>query len=708
MLSFKQLDIKEVYKTEYDNILTDFYIPALSNAITYDRAVGFFSIASLFQAAQGIAGIVRNNGKIRFIVGSVISHDDYSAIVEGYEKRINSIEEQISEQIIEIFQDQDHPLFSNRMNAVSWLIANNYLEIKVALRKIGMYHEKVGIICDVEGNKLVFNGSANETPYALIDGYNYESINVFKSWISGLENHYLPHIEGFEKLWKNEAKDTIVIGIPETAKKHINIIASKGEKPDLKIELEAFEQFERAKIAENQHKEIKPKIPLFIGNNKYELRKHQLQAQKAWKNSGGKGILQLATGAGKTITAIHIACKVSEVGKLILVVAVPYVNLAEQWIETLEMFNIFPIKCYDNSSLWEEVLSKNIYRFQTNAIDFFAIVVVNKTFRGDKFQNAIKKIEPEKCLVIGDECHHHGSSSFKNKLPDVRFRIGLSATPFHYIKEDNNVHLTDYYGDVVYEYDLKDAIKDDILTQYNYYPVLVELTNEESEKYLELSAKIGMLIMTKDMNEENPDLDKLFRERSRLISNCSNKLIVLKGLLKEISPQNHTLFYSGEGSVEDEPEVHRRQINKLNQLLRENGWSVRPFTSKEGRNERRDILEEFSLGIINALSAIKCLDEGIDVPACKTAFILSSSRNYRQFVQRRGRILRKAPGKDKAEIYDFIVHVSNDFDMDKYSQNLFKKELERVLEFSYLAMNESYTFNVLKPLLEKYDMLHLI
>lgn len=725
-MPLRDLDIKPVYKSEYDNILEDFYIPTLKAAKRYDRAVGFFSAATLSYAAQGISCFIRSGGKIRLILGSFTDAEDAEAATKGY--KIRELSERIGADFLAGIEDVRDDLFQNRLDTLSWLIAHNYLDIKIAIRAKGMYHEKIGIISDDAGDNLVFMGSANESLYALLPTYNYESINVFPSWKPELEIYSQPHIDSFEKLWNNEEKNTAVIDIPMAAKEKLfNIAQNLKQIPSPEIELDIWNRA-RAPQARNQstlHDSSLPKEPSVINGQPFEIRLHQTEALENWKSKGDfQGILALATGSGKTITSIHSIVKLSEkIPNLVVAIAVPYQNLADQWCDILAQFNIWPIRCYESKANWLDDLREVVHEVKLGMRKFTAIVVVNRTLKSPEFQSCISELRPDKFFWIGDECHHHGSAAFASSLPqNAKYRLGLSATPDHYADGDRNDRLQTYYGDVVYEYSLERAVREEILTPYKYHVSIVELLEDEAQEFLTLSDRIGFLFGKKHGRklspEEDSQLQSLLRKRTRIIGAAKNKLPMLEKLLEGGEPQKHTLFYCGDGSVEtddlddtsgESQTYSQRQIEVVGQLLHKQGWDISRFTSRESRKEREGIMESFRLGIIDAMVAIRCLDEGIDVPACSTAYILASSRDPRQFIQRRGRILRRSPGKKMAKIHDFVVVLPERFENESdHAKKLIRAELGRVAEFANLAQNRYETYDILRPLLGRYDLEHLL
>lgn len=718
------LAFKSVYKSDEDNILEEFYVPALSVATQYDRAVGFFSASTISYAGQALSTFVANGGKIRLILGAFTDKADIEAVQNGYDRR--ALSEKIGAELLEIVSNVSDELFQNRFEALAWLVAHGRLDVKIALRERGMFHDKVGIITDTDGESVVFAGSANESTHALLPTFNYESINVFPSWRPELAAYYDPHKRSFERLWTDTSRDTVVLDLPTAVEERLVAVArDMNYTPAPEIE-QAIAGRIRAKVRDTARSVSSvPRLPRELAGRPFKMQDHQLAALEAWKSKGDfQGIFDLATGAGKTITAIYSVCKLAEqINGLTCVIAVPYQNLADQWVDILSAFNIYPLRCYVSRANWLEQLRQISHEMVMGSRGFAAIVVVNRTLKSPEFQEALKKLPGERLLWIGDECHHHSSDAFSGFLPEqAEFRMGLSATPEHYLDEDRNVRLNEFYGDIVYSYTLRQAIEDKVLTPYFYHPHLVELTEAEAEDFVALSEQIGKLMARQKAGQKirgNKSLTGLLMRRARLVGAAANKMPLLTSILSGKSPASHTLFYCGDGSVETDDETNEdgdegikqslRQVEAVSTLLHKSSWDVSRFTSRESRQDRESILETFRLGIIDAMVAIRCLDEGIDVPACNTAYILASSRDPRQFIQRRGRILRRSPGKTSATIHDFIAVLPDSVDDESgYAKRLIKAELGRVAEFSSLSENRADAYALLAPILQKYDLEHLV
>lgn len=716
----KGLGLNFSYTSEDNDLFEEFFVPALSNSVEYKRAVGYFSLGVLLNTPSAISQIVENGGKIKILFGQLVSETDFEAIKSGLSY---SFPENIVPDFQEILARADNSLLTYRVRLLAYLFSMGQLEIKVAFRKHGLFHQKIGILIDRDSNIVSFNGSMNETESALNPELNSEEITVFKSWNSGQRDYVRNHCENFDKLWSNTSSSaTYVCDLPEVISENLNIISRQASfVPSVDQERNLIAEFLQRADARSR---TTPRVPTHLFDRVFKMREHQIDALRSWKGNGFNGILELATGTGKTITSIFAATTIAEQNAGIsLIVSVPYVSLADQWCEELRLFNIHALKCYGAREDWYPKLSSYCERNDTNQDEFIAIVVVNKTLKSESFQKQINKFDMDRTFFIGDECHHHGSMGFSEKIPvEARFKLGLSATPFHYTDEEANTRLKLIYGDIVYSYSLYQAIENGILTPYDYYPIPVELTAEEADEYYDITDKIGKMIATisSSNGDKNERLQSLLMRRARLVGTAKNKLIELQKLISQRPVPSHSLFYCSDGSSaeEDEDAVDNsdtptenevKQRTLVGRILRSKGVTASPFTATETQSQRKEILNMFKGGDIKSLIAIKCLDEGIDVPACSTAYILASSRNPRQFIQRRGRILRKSEGKEKATIYDFVaVLPSNAIETNTRDVEFFKNELARVADFARHSNNPLTSLRPLHALLKKYDLFHLV
>lgn len=683
--------LKYTYSSEDSSIVKDFYIPALKNASSYDRAVGFFSSSSLSIAARGLAHLLINGGGMRLIIGYPVSPEDFEAIKSGVNTQKHFIE--IEEKTNNFLENMMDMLECRRFDALSFLVASKRLQIRFAFRPRGMYHEKIGIIRDVNYDRIAFIGSANETENALNDDLNSESINSYFSWDEPIYKHYGLEIEErFEKLWNDQQPVTKTIPANNN---FIDLLARYHSGKEISTIFKALEEIENS-VSDKATPpfDCLPSLPSFIGKNKYQLRPHQKNALNEWVKNKYHGILKLATGAGKTITALH-ACTILTLNDffkrgLCIIIAVPYQGLAEQWHEEMKSFNMHSLLCYKSQSLWLQTLKNKVSEFNLSTTKtFLAIIVVNDTLKKESFITEINKINAERILFIGDECHNHANKKTIESLPAAKLRLGLSATPWTDGELDKKELLISYYGDIVSQYGLKEAIEDNVLCPYDYFPIPCEMNDEEADKYEDLSINIAKLEAIKDsgLSINDEALMHLYLKRSRLLGSLTSKLLTLESIIVENGRQTHTLFYCGEGGVEDLQETDEKNIDEVTKILHKWGWRTSKFTSEQSLSMRKKIMVTFKNGEIDALVSKRVLDEGIDVPACSQAFIMASTRNERQYIQRRGRVLRHSPNKQKAIIYDFISLPPRNREQSCFL-SLINQEQNRVREFSSLSLNK--------------------
>jgi DNA phosphorothioation system restriction enzyme len=445
----------------------------------------------------------------------------------------------------------------------------------------------------------------------------------------------------------------------------------------------------------------KPRIPPDL-----ELRDYQNTAIASWFRARGRGTLKMATGSGKTITALAIATELHEAIDLqVVIVLCPYRHLVHQWDRECEKFHLQPILAFENVRSWQAQLSTALYNLRSGNQTFVTVLTTNATFISEGFQSLIEFF-PEKTLLIGDEVHNLGSPRLEECLPrSIGLRLGLSATPERYFDEEGTDAILDYFGEILQpEFTLKDAIAKGALVNYLYYPIFVELTEAEALAYAKLTQRIGWAMAKNDRLIGNDTLTSLLMQRSRLVGSAMNKLSALGELMRNRRDTGHTLFYCGDGYVDNETSRYRRQVEAVTRLLgTELGYRVAVYTSETDGPERERIREQFDRGYLQGIVAIRCLDEGVDIPSIETAVILASTSNPRQFIQRRGRILRPHPGKEKATLFDTIV-IPPQLDRETWEveRNLLRKELQRFLQFADLAINAGEATEKLLEIQERF------
>lgn len=709
-LSYESLQILRSYKTNKNDIVQEFYVPILKESVLYKRAVGFFSSAALIELSKGISGLIKNGGKIKFIVSPLLSEEDVEAIQRGYDER-----EIIKRSLLREFKEPQTDSEAERLNWLAYLIANGYLEIKVAFtspsKATGMYHEKIGIIYDEKYNKIAFTGSMNETINAFHN--NYESIVVFNSAIDEDIQRVNDLERDFDSLWAGREENITVLEFPQVVKE--KLLAYKKDTVEFSLD-----QTELEHCLEGTNRA--PGIPLIpIG---VRLHDYQEDAIDEWAKKNYCGIFDMATGTGKTFTGLGAAARLfKDKEKAAIIIVCPYQHLVEQWVEDILKFNMLPTIGYSASKQtdWKKRLQNDIMDFKLGVIKSFCFVTTNATFSSEFVQKQLNKLGKNTLLLV-DEAHNFGATNLRLTLnPKFEYRLALSATLNRHGDAEGTQALYDYFGDKCIEYGLERAIRENKLTPYYYYPCVVYLTENELEKYRDISKRIAKQChKSKSGNLEITELGKrLMIERSRIVAGAFNKVDLLKDLMQDYRDDTHILVYCGAARNADfssdlsEPDTEgERQIVSVSKMLgNELGMKVTHFTSSESAVEREQIKEQFAnADPYQAIVAIKCLDEGVNIPSIKTAFILASSTNPKEYIQRRGRVLRKAPNKPFAKIYDFITlptpldYVNGDSEVARLDLGLVKREIVRMKEFGEISKNPSEADKLIKELSEIYRL----
>lgn len=684
-MSLKTLNIPTTVNTSDNNIIEDFFVPALTESIRYDRGVGFFSAGWLRITAKGMTAFASNSGRARWVTSPILSQADWLAMKHGEAARQNVILRKALEQnIAELEASLEH----DTLSALAWMIADDILDFRLAMPRHklegGEFHDKFGVFEDAQSNRISFNGSYNES----IQGTrNYESIRIFRSWSDELTQLVEDDAKRFFKLWNNFDPNVQVYPIPDAVRARI-IKLRTNDRPYSEPNRTQLAELIKAEFDTGHSSRLR--IPPEI-----TLRTYQVDAVDAWLAQNAQGLLEMATGTGKSITSLAAMTRLFDLHhRLAIVIAVPFQHLVDQWHNIAGMFGLQPILAYKSKSRWLSSLSQQITEYNRADRSVVSVITTHTTFIDDDFQRIVGQIASP-ALLIADEVHHLGAERSRTCLPDpIGFRLALSATPDRWFDDIGSLAIRDYFGKTVFSFDLDDAIRQEILVPYDYHPKLVELSEIELQAYIELSEQIAKLVGNED-SEIQDALKMLLIKRSRILNNASEKLNTLKDMVEQEKQLHHALFYCS-------PE----QIDSVTQLL---GWElgllIGRFTAREDTEERRQLLADFDQQVLQALVAMKCLDEGVDVPSTRAAYILASSSNPREFIQRRGRILRRAEGKSSASIYDLIAFPpqawSNEANIAT-ERSIISHELKRFMEFANSARNKHEALDVIWDIAKRY------
>lgn len=702
----RSLSLNGRYRSNLDDVVEGFYIPCLSAASTYSRAVGYFTSTSMALFARGLKDFADRGGSMRLIASPHLDADDILDIDRGYDLR------QVLERatLREIQREEDDDL-RRGLGLVGRLIAEGRLDIKLAFverqGRIGIYHEKIGVFRDGFGDLVAFTGSANETMGGLLA--NFESVEVYRGWVPGDGERSLRIEADFEDLWNNRTENLSVELFPSVSRDRLIELGRdyvfEPEATDTSEELQSFTSGETSVLS----------LPSTM-----TVRGYQRDAVESWLRNRGRGMFKMATGTGKTKTALVAATQLCQVLRdreqpLIILIVAPLQHLVDQWIEEVELFGVRPIAVYESSQRWIVPVEEQLAEARLGHRPVVALVATNASFAGERFQSVLSRIV-QPILIIGDEAHNLGSPTSLRALPShATYRLALSATPERWFDEDGTEALSEYFGKVVYELGLEDAIRMGALSPYQYVPRIVELTENETVLYADLTNRIARCLAQGESlgtNDASSPLGNLLRKRAGVLGHAERKLAFLKADLGARSDQWHQLVYCAEGNrpTDAGDEAGANQLAEVMDMTGNDlGLSAHSYVYETSRSDRRNLLRRFGTGDdLRVLVAMRCLDEGVDIPDARVGYLLASSSNPRQFIQRRGRLLRPADGKERAEIVDYIAVPAQgspiNFDVER---RLLARELERVHEFGRLAQNYGSTLETLRPLKEKYHLMHM-
>lgn len=661
-MTYKDLDIKKSYINQgIDNIVDKLINPALKCTKIYRRAAGFFSSTVLLTMLPSLGDFVKNNGKIQLIVSPNLNEDDIDTINKGYSTK----EAILSKNCQDDFENELLNISDENLQILYELIVRDILDIKIACvkNKSGIYHDKLGILTDFNNNAIVFYGSPNSS----ISGYqeNYEKIRVVKSWSESDYESVQDEIREFDTLWNDLNEYVSVLSFKESIKQSI-----------IKI-------IEKRKLEKSE----KP----------VELYDYQKEAISAWVQNNYRGFFVMATGTGKTWTALFASKELLDKNPCLLVIIAPYKHLIKQWsydVKRIYKDSSVVLISSENSNWTSEVYNLMILS-KYNKNNKIVLISTIKSFLSDKFKTLVNAFGGDKLLIV-DEAHR-----FTNR-PDFvkdnfKYLLGLSATPINGKSLGGGLELVNYFGGQVYNLPIEDALEKGFLVPYYYYPIYVNATDDEEESFKKISFKISQCFNGETLVDADK-LNKLIRSRLRLMSMAAEKEERITEFIKQIKDKDHFIVYCGDGQIGDTKDEEIKHIQFVKNNLDSLGYKSSQFTASEDIKRRMELVEMFNSNEIDSLVAIRCLDEGINIPSIKSALILSSNDDYREFVQRRGRILRRYNNKTYASIYDVIVLPSIE------CPNMAKIELRRFYEYAKLSIQKDVLIEKLKILLKKYNL----
>lgn len=742
------------FKTQTSWEPVGFFSECLCNSSRFDLMLGFFSSSAISILADGFATFLHNGGRMRLIINDILTDADKEAIEKGTGSSL--IEEVFDLNNIESIRDTLSERDRHFFECLSWLIRNNKIDIKIIapLTGEGIAHTKCGVFSDGL-SKVAFDGSVNFSRTALIE--NKESLTASCSWDGEIEQAKIKDIESeFKKTF--DGNDPAVRYL-DAADVRTHITSSFKDKELVEL------LNDEAKLIENQSKD--PELPVSVkmalekakdkvqnAIAKYRVaptvkvntdgphfpyptgpREYQKIAFENWKANGQKGLFAMATGTGKTITSLNCLYEIyKHSGYYKALILVPTVTLVDQWEQECKKFgfdNIIKV-CSRNKS-WKNDIDRLKATEAISPKNGFSYIIIGTyaSYGKTDVHQELNEFSKRQLLLIADEAHNMGAPNIQHKLIGIPYlrRIGLSATPERQFDDTGNISIRKFFGaedGYTYEYSMEEAIHNGVLCEYYYYPHIVRLTDAEMEEYVKISNRLAKMynFSKETFDKDNDILTMLLIKRKRIIHKASKKMGVFKEILQdriaEKGDLKYTLVYVPEGNfpdtyaadtydshdvIKDDPESEHL-IDEYTQAIREAGprITVKQFTSQS--SDREQTLKDFADGQLQVLTSMKCLDEGVDVPRSELAIFCASTGNPRQFIQRRGRILRTHKDKEYATIHDLIVipEVNPESDSYRMEKNLVRTELNRVKNFAMLSRNLDYTIQELDEVLDYYKL----
>ena len=711
-----------------------FFDDGLKNSTEFDLKLGYFSSAAISVLAEGFATFISRGGYMRLIINHIVSKKDKEAITNGVMGNVIDCSDLSNFQYLKTtFNEYQEQFF----RCLAYMISQKRIDIRIIKPRgqKGIAHTKSGQFRD--GDSITaFTGSANFTISGLFN--NIEEIKIDRS--DSVDRMVQKRIEkqrkDFDAIMSGDKK-----GIDYLSPKDlVEAISTNYGDSDIEELLDVEKKLREVKkqhdiVATSVHEDIAPSIPKFPYD---KPREYQQLAFENWKNNNQQGLFAMATGTGKTITSLNCLLEVyNRNGYYKAIILVPTITLVNQWEKECWKFNFGNIiKVYSKNTEWrskiELLMMTEKYRKPSEPTQNFIIISTYASFARENVFSILNSFERTKVLLIADEAHNMGSPSILKRLGTINYlrRIGLSATPERQFDDNTNKKLYRFFGaeeKFTFEYSMEEAIKKGVLCKYYYYPHLVKLTDEEMANYIELSEKISKYFNYNSglFDKKDEILMGLLLARKRIIHKAANKLGAFKKIIEERYERNGNLKYSliyvpegnkpdyfSDSDIFDKSEqvaddlvsdhlidVYTEAVMKIDKYI-----TVRKFVS--GQKDRDAILADFAKGRLQVLTSMKCLDEGVDVPRSELAIFCASTGNPRQFIQRRGRVLRTHPDKYMAEIHDLVVapEVSTTSSSYKMEQSLLKGELMRVKNFSMLSENPSYSQMELKSVMEHYGL----
>ena len=666
-----------------DDIVNDFYKKVLDRCERYDRLTGFFNSNAFAVAIMEVLEFVERGGRMRLITSAAFSQADLDVITKNVEDRLvekveEALEDDLGRKCLAVF---------GRMLSTN-IDGAPQLEIKILVPKRGMFHPKVGVFTMHDGDVISFSGSVNETGMGWAG--NVEEFKAFCSW----KDRVFVDIDEstFRKFWNDEHPDIHTYDLPRAVRE--KILSVKPSSDD-----------EYKKLLQELRKTMRDGTD----TGKFELRDYQKEAIDAWVSNSYRGILEMPTATGKTFTAMGCVNRLQKKrGRVFTVIAVPYTHLTQQWADKVEDWNDMVLPAQRISSYvlnmtdsnWKRELRQAVVQFNKknfsggHVISDCIVCATYTIMAKPDFIEIVKDVQGE-MLLVADEAHHTGAPTTRNGLLDeYSARLALTATPDRYFDEEGSELIRSYFDGVAYSMEIGPAIKNGHLAPYEYYPVFAELTAKETDEYVRLTKAIAIKRSTKD----KPPSDESFtleNKRARIVAKAEQKYQKLSEILAlHWNSLENAIIYCHDG----------KQLKKVGQLISKRNISYEAIDNATDMIERRDAIDSLTDKNHQCIVAMKCLDEGVDIPSAQLGIIMASTGNSLQYVQRRGRFLRKSKGKNHAVIYDILVSPPEGDNMHVFARKLVAKELLRHKEFAANARNKNEALDTIRPIADRFGI----
>jgi superfamily II DNA or RNA helicase len=685
---------KRVFTAPRDNICKDLINPLMGESKIVVRGAGFFTSNILKYIGEGICKIISKQGKITFIICNIIAEKDYEGFCNATEIQQN---EMVVESLVNGIDGMKQTMERSTITALTWLITDGFVEFLFVIPKngIGIYHEKTAIFEDENHDIVVTQGSGNDSQNVMFNG---EIIDVYRSWQPGEEYYVNEHKKHLEDICSKKHDDFYIFDMPEFIKSKWVHIRKNTRRP-YSLRTGKF----TSKEEDDTYKED-ISVPITLN-----LREYQERAVESWFQNNCTGIYAMATAAGKSYTALVSSVRqYNKEGQIFTIISVPLKSLITQWEKDAVLFGYKPVSCYSDNRNWRREAKTQIYKYNSGVLSNVCLIVTHSTNSSEDFLSLVKLVKSKTTIMyIADEVHHFGAVILKRCLiPEISLRLGLSATPERSQDKAGTDAIYGYFKSDIFQFDVDEGIEKGFLSRYTYNPVVVNLTEYEQEKYVSLTREVWQLrkVSSGKGTYEVAIKRRLF-QRAGIINKAENKIHTFCKLLnmhvEETGRENfkNTIVFAPEG----------KSFGDVKEKIRSLNLSVASITDRTSISERERILKQFEDGIIQILVVMKCADEGLNLPRLERAYIIASTTNPRQPIQRRGRILRLPKGitNKEAAIYDFLVLPNYAEDQLKEVKGLVRREMARFSTLIKAAENDYHIKNSMEQRLQPFGLGHL-